>query len=179
MVQLRDKQLEAGHLLRRARLAARCCADLGIPFIVNDRPDVALAAGADGVHVGQQDLPPAVAREVMGLEAIVGLSTHSVAELEASAAEPVDYISAGPVVETPTKPGRPGTGPDYVATANRRAGRPVFVTGGVSPETIPALVAAGAQRFVVVRHLTDSADPETAARRLGEAIDRALATVHR
>jgi thiamine-phosphate pyrophosphorylase len=84
--------------------------------------------------------------------------------------EPVDYVSAGPVTATPTKPGRPGTGADYVAYAVRTAGRPVFVTGGVSPDTVRPLLAAGARHFVVVRWLTEAADPEDAARALRAAL---------
>jgi len=176
VVQLRDKQLDARRLVERAELAAACCFAPGVPFIVNDRPDVALAAGADGVHVGQDDVPPALARRLLGPRAIVGLSTHSPSELRASISEPVDYISAGPVEPTPTKPGRPGTGLDYVALAAATT-RPVFVTGGVRPETVAALVGAGARRFVVVRYLTEATDPEGAARRLASAIDEAVARV--
>jgi thiamine-phosphate pyrophosphorylase len=175
LVQLRDKRLEARLLVQRAKLAARCCAAHGVPFIVNDRPDIALEVGADGVHVGQDDVSPSLARRLLGSGAIVGLSTHAPAELEASWDEPVDYISAGPVEPTPTKPGRPGTGTSYVRLAVTTSTRPVFVTGGVRPETVPALVAAGARRFVVVRYLTESADVESDARRLAEAIDQAVA----
>jgi len=176
VVQLRDKQLDARRLVERAELAAACCSAQGVPFIVNDRPDVALAAGADGVHVGQDDVPPALARRLLGPRAIVGLSTHAPSELSSSISEPVDYISAGPVEPTPTKPGRPGTGLDYVALATATT-RPVFVTGGVRPETVAALAAAGARRFVVVRYLTEATDPEGAARRLASAIDEAVARV--
>lgn len=174
VVQLRDKHLDAGPLVDRATLAARCCAAHGVPFVVNDRPDVALASGASGVHVGQDDVAPEVARRILGPTALVGLSTHSPAELEASRAAPVDYVSAGPVEPTPTKPGRPGTGPAYAGYATARAGRPVFVTGGVRPETVGPLVAAGVRRFVVVRYLTESADVEADARRLALAIDAAI-----
>ncbi len=175
VVQLRDKVLEARPLLRRAEVAAGVCRDAGVPFILNDRPDLALDVGADGVHLGQDDAPPALARRILGPDAVVGLSTHAVEELDASRAEPVDYVSAGPVTPTPTKPGRPGTGLDYAGYAEGHAGRPVFVTGGVTPSSVEALVAAGARRFVVVRWLTEAADPEGAARALRAAIDRLLA----
>ena len=171
MVQLRDKALSARQVVDRARLAARVCAEHGVPFIVNDRPDLALDVGADGVHVGQGDASASLARRIMGDDAIVGLSTHAPLELEASRDEPVDYISAGPVAPTPTKPGRPGTGAAYVALAAAEAGRPVFVTGGVTPDAIPSLAAAGARHFVVVRYLTASADPRAAAGALRRAID--------
>jgi thiamine-phosphate pyrophosphorylase len=104
---------------------------------------------------------------------VVGLSTHAPAELDASVSEPVDYVSAGPVQATPTKLGRPGTGPGYVTYAVERAGRPVFITGGVTPETVPDLKVVGARCFVVVRFLTESGDPEASARQLRSAIDAA------
>jgi len=173
VVQLREKNLEARALLARAALLAGLCRGRGVPFIVNNRPDLALAAGADGVHVGQDDVSPSVARAILGPDAIVGLSTHAPAELEASCAEPVDYVSVGPVEPTPTKPGRPGTGLEYVRLAAARCTRPWFVTGGVRPEMVADLVAAGASRFVVVRSLTESPDPEGAARALRVAIEAA------
>jgi thiamine-phosphate pyrophosphorylase len=173
-VQLRDKHLEARHIVDRGRLAARVCAEHGVPFILNDRPDLALEIEADGVHVGQDDASPALARRILGPSAIVGLSTHAPEELEASRDEPVDYVSAGPVLPTPTKPGRPGTGADYVTLATANTSRPVFVTGGVTPETVPSLVAAGARHFVVVRYLTESDDPRRAAAKLRAAIDQHL-----
>ena len=171
-VQLRDKALDARPLLARARLAAEVCAGHGVPFILNDRPDLALECDAVGVHVGQDDAPPALARRILGPDAVVGLSTHAPAELDASAAEPADYVSVGPVAPTPTKPGRPGTGLDYLRYAARTATRPWFVTGGVTPATVGDMLEAGARRFVVVRWLTESADPEAAARALRDRIDR-------
>jgi len=174
VVQLRDKELDARRLIERARLAVAVCHAHDVPFVLNDRPDLALGAGADGVHVGQDDAPVSLARRILGPSAIVGLSTHAPAELEAAAREDVTYISAGPVEATPTKPGRPGTGIGYVSLASGRSSVPVFVTGGVTPERIPALAAAGVRHFVVVRHLTDAPDARRAARGLRDAIDRAL-----
>ena len=175
LVQLRDKHLDARPLLARARVAAAVCRDLGVPFILNDRPDLALEVGADGVHVGQDDAPPALARRLLGPDAIVGYSTHAPAELDAAAGEPVDYVSTGPVNATPTKPGRPGTGLGYLRYAADTVGatRPWYVTGGVTPTTVGEMVAAGASRFVVVRWLTESDDPESAAKALAGAIDEA------
>ncbi len=174
VVQLREKDASAKRIIERGRLLAEMCAGLDVPFLINDRPDLAIESGAAGVHVGQDDVPAELARRLLGDEAIVGLSTHAPDEVAASTLEPVDYISAGPVVGKPTKPGRPGTGADYISLAVEQAGRPVFVTGGVSPETVPALAAAGARHFVVVRYLTESDDPKGAAKHLREAIDRAL-----
>lgn len=174
IVQLRDKELDARPLLARAEALAAACRAAGVPFILNDRPDLALACGADGVHVGQDDAPPSVARRILGDGAIVGFSTHAADQLAGAAGQPVDYVSAGPVNATPTKPGRPGVGLDYLAHAAERSPFPFFVTGGVTPETIPEMAAAGATRFVVVRYLTQSNDPEGSAKRLTQAIDAAL-----
>jgi thiamine-phosphate pyrophosphorylase len=174
LVQLRDKELEARPLLERARLALRVCRGLGVPFVLNDRPDLALEVGADGVHVGQDDAPPALARRLLGEGAVVGLSTHAPDELDAAGGEPVDYVSVGPVVPTPTKPGRPGTGPAYVRYAAGAARVPWFVTGGATPDTVGPLVEVGARRFVVVRWLTEASDPEGAARALRRAVDEAI-----
>jgi thiamine-phosphate pyrophosphorylase len=176
VVQLRDKELDAKPLLARAAVALAVCRDLGVPFVLNDRPDLALQAGADGVHVGQDDAPVSLARRIMGPEAIVGLSTHNRADLEGAAGEDVTYISAGPVEATPTKPGRPGTGLGYVTQASARSSVPVFVTGGVTPEKIPALMSAGVRHFVVVRYLTHATDARRAAQALRRAIDGASST---
>jgi thiamine-phosphate pyrophosphorylase len=173
VVQLRERRLTDRALLARARLALSVCRDHGVPFVLNDRVDLAAEVGADGVHLGQDDAPPALARRLLGPAAVVGLSTHAPAELDASRGEPVDYVSAGPVVPTPTKPGRPGTGPAYLRYAATHAGRPALVTGGVSPGTVAGLAAAGAERFVVVRFLTEAPDPGGAARALVAAIDAA------
>ncbi len=174
IVQLRDKELEAKPLLERARVVREVCSAHGVPFILNDRPDLALEAGADGVHLGRDDAPCSLARRLLGPGAIIGHSTHSVADLEDALALPVDYLSAGPVVPTPTKPGRPGTGVDYLSTAVARSPWPVYVTGGVTPDAIAGLAAAGARHFVVVRWLTGSSDPAGAARALRLAIDRVV-----
>jgi thiamine-phosphate pyrophosphorylase len=172
VVQLRDKVLDARPILERAAVVQAVCADAGVPFVLNDRPDLALELGADGVHVGQDDAPPALCRRILG-DAIVGFSTHAPAELDAAAREPVDYVSTGPVNETPTKAGRPGTGLEYLRYAAESTSHPFFVTGGVTPETVPAMLEVGARRFVVVRYLTEAADPEAAARALRRVIDPA------
>jgi len=171
-VQLREKVLEARPLLERAALVQELCGRRGVPFVLNDRPDLALELGADGVHVGQDDAPPALARRILGRDAVVGLSTHAPHELDASANEDVDYVSTGPVEPTPTKPGRPGTGLDYLVYAAETCTRPFFVTGGVTPETVVPMLDAGARRFVVVRWLTEARDPEANARAVREVIDR-------
>jgi thiamine-phosphate pyrophosphorylase len=176
IVQLREKHLEAKPLLERARLVQSVCADSGVPFILNDRPDLALDMEADGVHVGQDDASVALARRLLGTAAVIGLSTHGESDLAGVTASPrpdVSYISAGPVEATPTKPGRPGTGLGYLRLAVERSPVPVFVTGGVTPDTVPALSATGARHFVVVRYLTEADDPRRAAGLLRRAIDAA------
>jgi thiamine-phosphate pyrophosphorylase len=177
IVQLREKHLDDAELVARAVVAQRACAAAGVPFVLNDRPDLAAAIGADGVHVGQDDASPAAARALLGDDSIIGLSTHAPEELDAAVGGPlpVDYLSAGPVVATPTKPGRPGTGTGYVTLARRESPWPVWVTGGVEPDTVGRLVAAGATHFVVVRWLVGADDPEGAARRLRGRIDSLLA----
>jgi thiamine-phosphate pyrophosphorylase len=173
IVQLRDHDLDphARRTLERAAVVQAVCRDAGVPFILNDRPDLALELGADGVHVGQDDAPPTLARRILGPDAIVGHSTHAPAELDAAALEPVDYVSTGPVNPTPTKPGRAGTGLDYLRYAAVTITLPLFVTGGVTPDTLPAMLDAGARRFVVVRYLTEADDPTAHARRLRDVID--------
>jgi thiamine-phosphate pyrophosphorylase len=180
VVQLREKHLGDTALVARAAVVRRVCAAAGVPFVLNDRPDLAADVGADGVHVGQDDVSPAEARAVLGDTAIIGLSTHAPVELAVALGEgpggptpplPVDYLSAGPVLPTPTKPGRPGTGADYVTEAVRRSPWPVWVTGGVDPDSVGGLVEAGARHFVVVRWLVDAADPASAARALRQRID--------
>jgi thiamine-phosphate pyrophosphorylase len=183
IVQLREKSLEAKELIARARLVQSICTQHGVPFIINDRPDIALFVEADGVHVGQDDVDASFARKLLGPDRIVGLSTHCTADLEKAQGEPIDYISAGPIVETPTKPGRKGTGLDYIKEATRTTSTwetthgesvPVFVTGGVTPETVRPIVKSGARHFVVVRYLTQARDPFEAAKHLTDAINEAI-----
>jgi thiamine-phosphate pyrophosphorylase len=180
IVQLRDKDLPDPALVERARLARNVCADHGVPFIVNDRPDLVAEIGADGVHVGQEDLSAVDTRAMVGPDALVGLSSHAPAELDAAVGTadrppvPVDYLSAGPVSATPTKPGRSGTGLGYVREAVTRAPWPVWVTGGVAPDTVGAMLEAGARHFVVVRWLTEADDPGVHARRLRQIIDEGV-----
>jgi thiamine-phosphate pyrophosphorylase len=182
LVQLREKHLDDIALARRARLVQRICADHEVPFILNDRPDLAAAVGADGVHVGQDDTPPIAARRVVGDDALIGLSTHAVSELEAALGSPalgtgpvpVQYVSAGPVTPTPTKPGRAGTGLGYITEAVARSPWPVWITGGVDPDTVGPMAAAGARHFVVVRWLCEAEDPRRNAQRLRSAIDEVV-----
>ncbi|WP_228430890.1 thiamine phosphate synthase [Baekduia soli] len=176
--QLRMKDARDDEILAAAAVAAAACRDAGALFILNDRPDLAAAAGADGVHVGQDDLPLARARELAGPDRLVGQSTHSPAQVDAAAG--ADYIGVGPVHATPTKPGRPAVGLELVGHAAAHAALPWFAIGGVDAATLGAVLAAGARRVAVVRAVADAADPAAAARGLraildAEALDGAAA----
>jgi thiamine-phosphate pyrophosphorylase len=177
VVQLREKVLSEPIQLAQARLMAPICREFDVPFVVNDSPELALEANADGVHVGQDDTSVSRCRELLGDSAIVGLSTHSNEEFDAALREDATYFSAGPIVPTPTKLGREGTGPDYAVASQARSPRPVFVTGGVTEANVATLVTAGLRHFVVVRALTEARDPAHAARELRRALDEALLTV--
>jgi thiamine-phosphate pyrophosphorylase len=167
IVQLRIKEPASDdELLATARRYAERCAAHGALFILNDRPDLAVAAGADGVHVGQDDTPVAQARRIVGAERLVGLSTHSPAQIDAAGRTDADYIGVGPVHATPTKPGRPAVGTELVDYAAARARTPFFAIGGIDLTNVDAIRAAGADRVAVVRALTDAADPQAAARAL-------------
>jgi thiamine-phosphate pyrophosphorylase len=168
IVQLRDKgpePLEARDELAALEVLAEACARHGALLAVNDRADVALAAGADVLHLGQDDLPVAWARKVVGDAVVVGRSAHSAAETAAAAEEPgVDYFCAGPCWPTPTKPGRPAPGLDLVRTvAGRAPARPWFAIGGIDGPRLDEVLAAGARRVVVVRAVTEADDPRAAA----------------
>jgi thiamine-phosphate pyrophosphorylase len=156
---------------------ADACRRHGRLLAVNDRADVALAAGADVLHLGQDDLPVPVARKILGPGPVIGRSSHSPAQADAAAAEDgVGYFCAGPVWATPTKPGRPGTGLELIRhVASRRPDRPWFAIGGIMAGNLGEVLAAGARRVVVVRAITEATDPGAAAAalaaRLAEAVN--------
>jgi thiamine-phosphate pyrophosphorylase len=164
VVQLREKHMDDDALTALARAAVALCARAGALLIVNDRPAVALAAGADGVHVGQEDMPVAQVRELVGEDLLIGLSTHAPEEVDA--AGEADYLGVGPVHATPTKPGRPAVGLELVRYAAQHAPKPFFAIGGIDAGNIGAVVDAGATRVAVVRAIAEAADPEAAAREL-------------
>ncbi|MQY31050.1 thiamine phosphate synthase [Nocardia aurantia] len=181
IIQLRDKgsrgEAEFGPLEARAELGA--LAELkaaarrhGALFAVNDRADIALAAGADVLHLGQDDLPPWYARRILGPDVVLGRSTHDRAQAgQAALEEHIDYFCTGPVWATPTKPGRSAAGLDLVRdTAGSEPVRPWFAIGGVDADNLPEVLDAGATRIVVVRAITAAADPEAAARVLKERL---------
>jgi thiamine-phosphate pyrophosphorylase len=176
VVQLREKGLEAGEELALLEVFADACRRHGRLLAVNDRADVALAAGADVLHLGQDDLPVPVARQILGPGPVIGLSSHNPAQADAAADAPgVDYFCAGPVWTTPTKPGRPATGTGLLAhvaaaqaaeahAAGAAPRRPWFAIGGISLARLDEVLAAGATRVVVVRAITQADDPAAAAR---------------
>ena len=166
IVQLREKSLPRREIERAALTFRRVCDTYSALFIVNDDPDLARTCDADGVHVGQEDMVAAEVREAVGPDAIVGLSTHSEEQIAASAEQPVDYISAGPIWETPTKQGRPAVGLDLIAHAAASAPHPFFAIGGIDPANAAQVVEAGARRLCVVRAIRDAADPAAVAEEL-------------
>ncbi len=172
IVQLREKGMEAAAELAALEVLADACARHGALLAVNDRADIALAAGADILHLGQDDLPVSTAREILGPDVVIGRSTHDLAQAGAAAIEQgVDYFCTGPCWPTPTKPGRAAPGLDLVlATANARPARPWFAIGGIDEARLPEVLAAGASRVVVVRAITEAADPKAAAERLATAL---------
>ena len=170
IVQLRLKDAPDERLLAAARRLAAVCAAHGALFILNDRPDLVRDAGADGVHVGQDDAPVGNARELVGAQRLVGLSTHSPEQIDAAAAAGVDYIGVGPIHETPTKPGCAAVGLELVRYAAAHAKQPFFAIGGIAADNVASVRAAGATRIAVVRALTESSSPERAARQLRGAV---------
>jgi thiamine-phosphate pyrophosphorylase len=168
-VQIREKEAEAADIIRHGEVFREAAERHGVLFIVNDRPDIALAMDADGVHLGQNDLPVGTARNILGPDAIIGLSTHSQKRLDEAPAD-ADYVCVGPVWETPTKPGRAAAGLDFVRYAAQHEERPWFAIGGIDEENLPQVVAAGAQRIVVVRAITEASDAGSAVRRLLERL---------
>jgi thiamine-phosphate pyrophosphorylase len=173
MVQLRDKEADDDEILRAAGAFRRVCDEHGALFWVNDRPDLAVEAGADGVHLGQDDMPVEEARERFGEDLLIGLSTHTEEQFDAGLRSVADELSVGPVAATPTKPGRPAAGLEYVRYAASRGGsKPWFAIGGIDRGNVSAVVDAGALRVVVVRAIRDAADPRTAAAVLRAALER-------
>jgi thiamine-phosphate pyrophosphorylase len=175
IVQLREKAPRcAEELISLAEPFRRVAAEHGALFILNDRPDLVEACGADGVHVGQDDMPVAQARDEAGPDALVGRSTHSADQLRAAcaarASDRPDQMSVGPVWATPTKAGRPPTGLGLLEIAATEATLPWFAIGGIDTSNVAEVVAAGGERVVVVRAIRDAADPEAAARRLRSAL---------
>jgi thiamine-phosphate pyrophosphorylase len=166
IVQLREKRMPDEELASVANAARVLCEELGALLVVNDRPWVAREARADGIHVGQDDIPPQEVRELVGPEMLIGLSTHSPAQIDEVDASVVDYIGVGPIHETPTKPGRPAVGVELIGYAAANAKVPFFAIGGLDATRLGAVLDAGATRVCVLRAIASAEDPEQAARAL-------------
>lgn len=172
IVQLRDKHAAKGELLAKAKELRRLTRRHGVLFIVNDDAELALAAEADGVHLGQGDMPLSEARYIVGKELLIGISTHDIAQaLEAERAG-ADYVGVGPVYPTETKPGRAAVTTSYVAEAAARLRIPFFAIGGISPDTAEAVLASGARRLCAVSAVVGQPDPTAACISLKRSIER-------
>jgi thiamine-phosphate pyrophosphorylase len=170
IVQLRAKDAPDGWLIEAGAYLARRCHEHAVLFLINDRPDLVEPIGADGVHVGQDDLSVAEARRIAGPSALIGVSTHAPEQLAKAAEDGADYAGVGPVHTTPTKPGRPATGYRYVWHASQEAELPWFAIGGIDEETVDRTLASGAERIAVVRAISEADDPKAATRRLKQAV---------
>ena len=164
LVQYRDKEIDDNIRLAQAQQLCELCHSYGALFIVNDRVDLALAVDADGVHLGQQDVPIALAREILGNHKIIGRSTTNPNEMQAAIEEGANYIGVGPVYKTPTKPGKEPAGLEYVKYAAQNCPIPWFAIGGVNIDNVGNVVAAGGQRVAVVRSIMESEHPSVTVR---------------
>ncbi len=158
VIQLRAKECEPTKIGTLAEEIVSMTKPAGVPFIVNDHPEVAKAVGADGVHVGQDDARVDEVRNLLGDDQIVGKSTHSLAQAEAAASEAVDYIGFGPLFSTPTKPEYPAIGLEDIRAVHEKVALPIFCIGGVKLHNLPQVVAAGARRAVVVSEILQAPD---------------------
>jgi thiamine-phosphate pyrophosphorylase len=170
--QLRMKDGGDAELLAASAVARELCDEAGALFILNDRPDLVEATGADGVHVGQDDAAVEQARAILGPDRLIGVSTHEPAQLHKAISDGSDYAGVGPVNETPTKPGRAAVGLEYVRYAAEHAQMPFFAIGGIDTETVGSVMSAGATRFAVVRAIAEASDPQAAARDLLAAAEQ-------
>ncbi len=164
LLQVRAKDASDARILELTRAALAVARPAGVPVIVNDRPDLAAAADADGVHVGQEDLAVAEARRIVGADRILGKSSHSFAQAMAAQAEDVDYFAVGPIFATPTKPTYVPVGLDLVRQVAPAATKPFFCIGGIKHDNAGRVLAAGASRIVVVSGILCAPDPAAACR---------------
>ncbi len=163
-LQLREKDMPGAQLLDRATQLANLCHKASVVCIINDRIDIALAAGADGVHLGQDDMPALAARKILGHEKIIGVSTHNLDHARRAVADGADYIGVGPTFPSSTKPRDFIAGLEYAAQAAREIDLPAFAISGIGPENVDKVLAAGISRIAVAASVTGSQDPAAAAR---------------
>ncbi len=168
VIQLRAKGIAPEIIFSAAKKILPICKSSGIPFILNDFPEVAVELGADGVHIGQDDGSIADVRKLVGEEMIIGRSTHSLAQAKQALKDAADYIGFGPLFPTPTKAGRPAIGLEEVSQMEAEVGRhlPAFCIGGIKPENLPQVIAVGARRAVVVSHLLLAEDVASATKQM-------------
>lgn len=174
IIQLREKEAGTRVIERAADTFRRVADTYGVPFILNDDPELAMSVRADGVHIGQDDMTVAEAREIIGTNHLLGLSTHSEEQIAAAHqlvkdGTPIDHISVGPINETPTKAGRPATGLELITHAAHTSTIPFFAIGGIDPDNAVEVLKAGARRLCVVRAIRDAADPAAVATSLRRA----------
>jgi thiamine-phosphate pyrophosphorylase len=177
VLQLREKGATDDEILASAATFHELCMEHGALFVLNDRPDLALQAGADGVHVGQEDEPVDAVRERVGPDVLIGLSTHSEEQLAAGLETDADYVCVGPVYATPTKPDYPAVGLDLVRRAAQTVTRPWFAIGGIDGANVKEVATAGARRVAVVRAIRDAPDGRAAAAGLRAAVEEARPSV--
>ncbi|MBP9732796.1 MAG: thiamine phosphate synthase [Candidatus Omnitrophica bacterium] len=170
IIQLRMKGADQSELVRRARSVGAVVQSLGALFIVNDDARAALDSGADGVHVGQDDLSVGEVRRIVGADLLIGKSTHSIDQAVAAGREDVDYLGFGPMFSTPTKPDYRAVGPDRIKGILGTFDQPFFAIGGIDFSTAPQVITLGASRLAVVRAVQDAADVQQAARKLKDLL---------
>jgi thiamine-phosphate pyrophosphorylase len=173
MIQLREKDLSDRELLKRAREVRGWAREAGVLFIVNDRPDIARLADADGVHLGQDDLPMKESRRILGPDALIGVSTHTIEQVRQAVLDGASYLGVGPTFPSQTKKFSEFPGLDFVRTVAAETTLPAFVIGGVNLETVGAAAAAGARRAAVSHVLCQAEDPLAAAEALVRALSEA------
>jgi len=177
IVQLREKTATAKEFIKLGRKVKEICALYDALFIINDRVDVAHIIGADGVHLGQDDINIDSARHILGKDAIIGISTHSPEQAEKATISGADYIGVGPVFETPTKPGRKSVGFEYVKWASKNANIPWFAIGGINTENVSEVIKSGASRIAIVRAIINAEKPDVSAKTFAEILNLNIKTL--
>jgi len=172
VLQFRDKTASARAFMKEAERLLSVARRADVPLIINDRVDIACAVGADGVHLGQDDLPLAAARRVLGSGRLIGRSTHSLEQARAAEAQGADYIGCGPIFQTPTKPDYGSVGTELIGQVLQAVRLPVVCIGGIDCGNLAAVLEAGAERVAVVRAVCAAPDPESAARELKQALEQ-------
>ena len=170
IIQLREKNMPANKIIELGKKIKLLCGEYNALFIVNDRVDIAFAVGADGVHLGQDDMDIQSAREILGENAIIGVSTHAPEQAQKAVLDGADYIGVGPVFTTPTKPGRQSVGLEYVKWVSDNIDLPAFAIGGIDLDNVNEVISNGAKRIAVVRAIINSVNPEIAARAFLEVL---------